>query len=154
MYPVRVASRSDSASFMSKRPKLESTMVSESDTRKQNEKRAAGQVRIIPIAVSVEVRRGDSLSALLLAATQSLGLRFQDGDILVVKHKVVSKAEGAVVALDDVRPSALSKAWARRHGLDARLSELALRESRRVVRRKRGVLITATKHRSEEHTSE
>jgi coenzyme F420-0:L-glutamate ligase/coenzyme F420-1:gamma-L-glutamate ligase len=146
MYAVRVVSRSDSASFMSKRPKIESTLVSEADTRKKNEKRAAGEVRIIPIAVSAEIRRGDSLSAILLAEMQSSELGFQDGDILVVKHKVVSKAEGAVVALDDVRPSALSKAWARRHGLDARLSELALRESRRVVRRKRGVLITETKH--------
>jgi coenzyme F420-0:L-glutamate ligase/coenzyme F420-1:gamma-L-glutamate ligase len=63
-----------------------------------------------------------------------------------VKHKVVSKAEGAVVSLDQIRPSASSKAWARRHGLDARVSELALRESRRIVRRKRGVMISETKH--------
>jgi coenzyme F420-0:L-glutamate ligase/coenzyme F420-1:gamma-L-glutamate ligase len=82
----------------------------------------------------------------LLAAARNLGLRFQDGDILVVKHKVVSKAEGAVVALDEIRPSAASRNWARRHGLDARVSELAVRESRRIVRRKRGVLITETKH--------
>ena len=81
-----------------------------------------------------------------MAATQSLGLRFQDGDILVVKHKVVSKAEGAVVALDEIRPSAAARVWARRYGLDARVSELAARESRRIVRRKRGVLITETRH--------
>ncbi len=70
----------------------------------------------------------------------------QEGDILVVKHKIVSKAEGALVALDKIRPSAASRGWARRYGLDARVSELALRESRRVVRRKRGVLITETQH--------
>jgi coenzyme F420-0:L-glutamate ligase/coenzyme F420-1:gamma-L-glutamate ligase len=109
-------------------------------------KRAAGKICILPIAVSGEVRAGESLSATLLAATRRLGLRFQDGDILVVKHKVVSKAEGAVVALDEIRPSASSKAWARRYGLDARVSELALRESRRIVRRKNGVLITETRH--------
>jgi coenzyme F420-0:L-glutamate ligase/coenzyme F420-1:gamma-L-glutamate ligase len=70
----------------------------------------------------------------------------EDGDILVVKHKVVSKAEGAMVALAEVKPSAASRAWARRFGLDARVSELAVRESRRIVRRRRGVLITETRH--------
>jgi coenzyme F420-0:L-glutamate ligase/coenzyme F420-1:gamma-L-glutamate ligase len=109
-------------------------------------KRAAGEIRILPISVSGEIRAGESLCARLLTAVRSLGLRFQDGDILVVKHKVVSKAEGAVVALDEIRPSAASRAWARRYGLDARVSELAMRESRRIVRRKRGVLITETKH--------
>jgi len=73
-------------------------------------------------------------------------VRFEDGDILVIKHKVVSKAEGALVELDQIRPSVSSRAWARRYGLDARVTELALRESRRTVRRKRGVLITETRH--------
>ena len=109
-------------------------------------KRAAGEVCIIPVPVHGEIRVGDSLSARLLTAMQGLRLRFLDGDILVVKHKVVSKAEGAVVALDAVQPSAASRAWARRYGLDARVSELALRESRRIVRRKHGVMITETKH--------
>ncbi len=81
-----------------------------------------------------------------LAAAKKAGIRFQDRDILVVKHKVVSKAEGALVALDKIRPSAASRAWARRYGLDARVTELALRESRRTVRRKHGVLITETRH--------
>jgi len=109
-------------------------------------KNASAEVRIIPIAVSREIRAGEALGATLLAAAHSLGVIFQDGDILVVKHKVISKAEDALVALDDIRPSALSRAWARRFGLDARVSELAIRESRRTVRQKRGVLITETKH--------
>jgi len=109
-------------------------------------KRATGEVRILPVTVRGEIRAGESLCERLLAAARSLGLRFQDGDILVVKHKVVSKAEGALVALDEIRPSAASRVWARRYGLDARVCELALRESRRIVRRKRGVLITETKH--------
>jgi coenzyme F420-0:L-glutamate ligase/coenzyme F420-1:gamma-L-glutamate ligase len=93
-----------------------------------------------------EIRGGESLSDRLLAAMESRGVRFQDGDVLVVKHKVVSKSEGSLVALDEVQPSRASRIWARQHGLDARVSELALRESRRVVRQKRGVLITETKH--------
>lgn len=108
--------------------------------------RAAGEVRILPIPVDGEIRAGDSLSDTLLAASRGAGIRFQKGDILVVKHKIVSKAEGAVVALDEIRPSAASRAWARRCGLDARVNELAIRESRRIVRRKRNVLITETRH--------
>src|SRR5271170_6992454 len=117
-----------------------------SSMARRNSKRAAGEVRILPVVVSGEIRAGDSLSDTLVAAARKLGLRFQDGDVLVVKHKIVSKAEGAMVALDKIRPSVASRAWARRYGLDARVSELALRESRRIVRRKRGVLITETKH--------
>ena len=105
-----------------------------------------GAVQILPIVVAGEIQPGDSLSQKLLAAAKTLGIRFEDRDILVVKHKVVSKAEGALVDLDEIRPSATSRAWARRHGLDARVSELAVRESRRIVRRKRGVLITETRH--------
>lgn len=105
-----------------------------------------GEIRILPIAVAKEIRTGVSLSETLLTAVRESGLGFVDGDILVVKHKVVSKAEGAMVSLDKIRPSAPSRAWARRYGLDARVSELALRESRRIVRRKHGVLITKTRH--------
>jgi coenzyme F420-0:L-glutamate ligase / coenzyme F420-1:gamma-L-glutamate ligase len=106
----------------------------------------AGEIRVLPLAVSGEIRAGDSLCARLLTAARKLRLLFQPGDILVVKHKVVSKAEGAIVALSDVDPSAASKKWARRYGLDARVSELAVRESRRIVRQKHGVLITETRH--------
>ncbi len=105
-----------------------------------------GEVRILPLPVAGEIRPGDPLSERLLTAAKKQGIHFQARDILVVKHKVVSKTEGALVALDEVRPSAASRVWARRYGLDARVTELALRESRRVVRRKRGVLITETRH--------
>jgi coenzyme F420-0:L-glutamate ligase/coenzyme F420-1:gamma-L-glutamate ligase len=105
-----------------------------------------GEVCIVPIPVRGEIRAGEPLSDRLLGAMESRGLRFQDGDILVVKHKVVSKSEGSLVALDEVQPSRASRIWARQYGLDARVSELALRESRRIVRQKRGVLITETKH--------
>ena len=106
----------------------------------------AREIRILPIPVIGEIQRGDSLAEKLMQAARRTGIRFRKGDILVVKHKVVSKSEGAVVALDDIKPSAASRRWAERYKLDARVTELALRESRRVVRRKRGVLITETKH--------
>jgi coenzyme F420-0:L-glutamate ligase / coenzyme F420-1:gamma-L-glutamate ligase len=109
-------------------------------------KRATGEVRILPLTVIGEIRPGDSLSAKLLTTSRRLGLRFRAGDILVVKHKVVSKAEGALVALDEINPSAASRAWAKRYGLDARVRQLALRESSRILRSNRKVLITETKH--------
>lgn len=109
-------------------------------------KRRTEEIRILPVTVNGEIRAGESLSARLLTAARRSRLPFQDGDILVVKHKIVSKAEGALVALEGVRPSKASRIWARSYGVDARVSELALRESRRIVRRKHGVLITETKH--------
>lgn len=120
--------------------------MTRSNPKSNSVKRAAGELRILPIPVRGEIRRGDSLSTILIAAAQKLRLRWHDGDILVVKHKVVSKAEGAIVALDKVRPSAASRKWAERYGLDARVRELALGESRRIVRQKRNVLITETNH--------
>ncbi len=105
-----------------------------------------GEIHILPIAVAGEVDPETSLSEILLAAARGAGLQFERGDILVVKHKIVSKAESATVSIADIRPSAASRAWARRYGVDARVSELALRESRRIVRRKHGVLITETRH--------
>ncbi len=106
----------------------------------------ASEVRILPLVVEGEIHAGDSLPEELSSAAKRAGIQIQDGDVLVVKHKVVSKAEGALVALDGIRPSKSSRTWGRRFGVDARITELALRESRRIVRRKRGVLITQTEH--------
>lgn len=104
---------------------------------------AARELRVIPLRGLPDVRPGDALDQLLLPA---LRRRAKSGDVLVVKHKVVSKAEGRIVALASVKPSAKARKWARRHRLDARVVELALRESARIVRMKNGVLITETRH--------
>jgi coenzyme F420-0:L-glutamate ligase/coenzyme F420-1:gamma-L-glutamate ligase len=104
------------------------------------------ELRVLPIRLNDEVRPGDSIPHLLIAALEKQGLQLCAQDILVIKHKIVSKAEGQLVALDSIRPSRVSRQWAQRFGLDARVTELALRESVRVVRRKNGVLITETRH--------
>lgn len=103
-------------------------------------------LRLIPIRVTDEIYSGDSLADKLLKNMRRRRIALKAGDILVVKHKVVSKAEGRLVDLKTIQPSAESKAWAKRYDLDARVVELALRESRRVIRRKNGVLITETRH--------
>jgi coenzyme F420-0:L-glutamate ligase / coenzyme F420-1:gamma-L-glutamate ligase len=104
------------------------------------------ELRIIPISLADEIQPGDSLAEKLLHALKHLNLSLEKGDILIVKHKIVSKAEGQFVPLEAIKPSASSRAWGRRYNLDARVTEVALAESKRVVRRKRGVLITQTTH--------
>lgn len=101
---------------------------------------------IIPVFLADEVKPGDSVAAKLMAAMRHQKLRLRQGDILVVKHKIVSKAEGRFVELGSVHPSASSRAWARKFHLDARVTDVALAESKRIVRRKYGVLITETLH--------
>ena len=104
------------------------------------------QIRLIPVPLADEISPGDSLADKLLESLRRLRLRFESGDILVVKHKIVSKAEGQLVDLATIEPSKESAAWARLYGHDPRLVELALRESRAVIRRQHGILITETRH--------
>jgi coenzyme F420-0:L-glutamate ligase / coenzyme F420-1:gamma-L-glutamate ligase len=104
------------------------------------------ELQIIPVSLPDEIRPGDSLVGKVLQALKHPKLSLRAGDILIVKHKIVSKAEGRLVELDHINPSASSRVWARRYNLDARVTEVALAESKRVVRRKRGVLITETRH--------
>jgi coenzyme F420-0:L-glutamate ligase/coenzyme F420-1:gamma-L-glutamate ligase len=103
-------------------------------------------LRVIPIPLGEEVSPGDSIADKLLQALMQHHLAFQPGDILIVKHKIVSKAEGRIVDLQTIQPSAASVAWAKKYSLNPRVIELALRESRAVIRRKNGVLITETHH--------
>jgi coenzyme F420-0:L-glutamate ligase/coenzyme F420-1:gamma-L-glutamate ligase len=86
------------------------------------------------------------LADIILAAVEREKLALAEGDILVVTHKVVSKAEGLIIPLSTLHPSAAARRWAQRYGYDPRVVELALAQSRRVVRKRHGVLITETLH--------
>jgi coenzyme F420-0:L-glutamate ligase/coenzyme F420-1:gamma-L-glutamate ligase len=88
-----------------------------------------------------EVGVGDDLAALLAARAS-----WRPGDVLVVSHKAVSKAEGAVRRLDDVRVSPRAATLAERLGKDARLVQVVLDEAAEIVRAERGVLICRTRH--------
>jgi len=104
------------------------------------------ELRIIPLPIEKEFRPGDELATEILSALSGEKLSVRSGDILVVKHKIVSKAEGQAINLDTVKPSRSSRAWGKQYNLNPRVIELALAQSRRIVRRKRGVLVTETKH--------
>jgi coenzyme F420-0:L-glutamate ligase / coenzyme F420-1:gamma-L-glutamate ligase len=100
-------------------------------------------IELIPVEGFPEVRPGDDLAGMVAGAVQG---SLRSGDVLVVTHKIMSKAEGRLVDLGSVEPSALAKEYAARWGKDPRQIEVVLRESRRVVRMDRGVVISETRH--------
>lgn len=100
-------------------------------------------IELLPVENFPEVRPGDDLAGMVVRA---VGEMLQAGDVLVVTHKVVSKAEGRLVDLRAVEPSALAKEYAVRYGKDPRQIEVVFRESRRIVRMDRGVVISETRH--------
>ena len=104
-------------------------------------------LRILPLRGLPEVQPGDDLAALLVdAAVQAPVEGLRDGDVLVVTHKIVAKAEGCVVDLRTIEPSPFALAFAEQWAKDARQVEVVLRESKRIVRMDHGVLISETRH--------
>ncbi|PYN10517.1 MAG: coenzyme F420-0:L-glutamate ligase [Candidatus Rokuibacteriota bacterium] len=93
-----------------------------------------------------EVRRGDDIAALIVEAAARQSTPVLAADLLVIGQKIVSKAEGRVVKLGDVKPSPIAIAMAPALGKEPPLVEVILRESRRVVRMAQGVIITETHH--------
>jgi coenzyme F420-0:L-glutamate ligase/coenzyme F420-1:gamma-L-glutamate ligase len=93
-----------------------------------------------------EVSKGDSIGALICDACSKQNLSLLDGDILVVAQKIVSKAEGRVVSLDDVRPSARAIELARQLDKEPALVEVILGESRGIIRTGGRALIVETHH--------
>jgi coenzyme F420-0:L-glutamate ligase/coenzyme F420-1:gamma-L-glutamate ligase len=89
-----------------------------------------------------EIREGDDLAALIVAAAVEL----DDGDVVVIAHKAVSKAQGRVRRLTEIEPSDRALALAAEHGKDARHIQAILDESQEVIRAQRGVLIVRTHH--------
>jgi coenzyme F420-0:L-glutamate ligase / coenzyme F420-1:gamma-L-glutamate ligase len=87
------------------------------------------------------VKPGDDLTSMLIAALQDSGEVLADGDILVIAQKIISKAEGRIVALEDIEPSARAIELAAQVDKDPRQIELVLRESREVVKHRPGVII-------------
>lgn len=103
-------------------------------------------VSLLAVSGMPEVRAGDDLTALIAHATAAQGTPLADGDVVVITQRIVSKAEGRVVPLDTFEPSPFARTWAAPWGHDPRQVEAVLRESTRIVRQVRGVLITQTRH--------
>lgn len=103
-------------------------------------------IEIIPIPLADEISGGDNVAEALVRCLKVRHIRLQHADVLVIKHKIISKAEGQFVDLTTIEPSAESVEWGKQYDVDPRVIELALKESRAVIRRKNGVLITETHH--------
>jgi coenzyme F420-0:L-glutamate ligase/coenzyme F420-1:gamma-L-glutamate ligase len=107
---------------------------------------APGTIVIHPLTGLPEIQPGDDLVALIVAALARVRLTIATGDVLVVTQKIVSKAEDRLIALDSVVPSAEARQWAEAWAKDARVVELVLRETARIVKMERGLIIAETRH--------
>lgn len=87
------------------------------------------------------VEPGDDLAAQIADALSAAGISLEDGDVLVLAQKIVSKAENRYAYLNDVEPSADAIALAAETDKDPRQAELVLRESREVLRKRPGVIV-------------
>lgn len=93
-----------------------------------------------------EIEPGADLAVSILRAAADAGQALADGDVVVVTSKIVSKAEGRTVELAGIEPSPFALAWSAQWGKDAAVTEIVLREAKRVVRQVGPILITETHH--------
>lgn len=103
-------------------------------------------MNVIPIHLEEDIQAKSNLADLILSSISNANYRLKKYDVLVVAHKIVSKAEGRIIALATVKPSMRAIRIAKKHRKDPRIVELILRESRRIVKMKRGIIITETRH--------
>lgn len=103
-------------------------------------------IQIIGIEGLPIIKAGDNLAELICNAAKRQGTPIQDGDVIVVTHVIVSRAEGNTLNLDTVTPSTFAKNIAEQFEKDPAMVEVVLRESKSVVRMDRGILITESKH--------
>ena len=93
-----------------------------------------------------EIEAGTDLGTVIGKVAAANGTPIIDGDILVVTSKIVSKAEGRTVELATIEPSAFAREWSATWGKDAAVTEVVLREAKRIVRQLGPILITETHH--------
>lgn len=103
-------------------------------------------VVILPVSGMPELYPGDDLHTILAEALSTSIGDLRDGDVVVVTHKVVSKAEGQMVDLSTVQPGEFASRWAEAWDKDPRQVEVVLRQAKRIVRMHHGLIIAETEH--------
>ena len=98
-------------------------------------------MQILPVHIEKEITPDDNLSKIIINSAD-----IDDGDILVIAQKVISKQEGRIVDLSSVKTSLLSEGISSQYNKDPRIVELILSESKRIVRMKSGLIIVETNH--------
>ncbi len=104
------------------------------------------KIEVIGLYYDKEIKRGDDIGRIIIEVAKKMGIEISDGDVIVVTHKVVSKAEGRVVNLNRVRPSKKALEIAKMVNKDPRLVESILREAKEVLKIGDGHIITLTRH--------
>ena len=104
------------------------------------------KVEVFPVENLPIIKEGDDLGELIYKAAKKQGTPIQEGDVIVVTHIVVSRAEGNIVDLDHVVPSPTAESLAKDLDKDPALIEVILRETKSIIRKGDGHLITETKH--------
>ena len=103
-------------------------------------------IQVIGVGGMPEIKTGDDVASLIVEAMDRQGVPTEQGDILVVTQKIVSKAEGRVLKLEDIQASPIALQLSEGHNRDPRHTEVILLESRRIVRMDRGNIISETRH--------
>src|ERR1700722_6033660 len=105
--------------FVCERAKAGKKADKQRHSRKKSAK-PASEIRLIPIPLADAIQPKDSILKKLIGNLRQQKVKFKSGDILIIKHKIISKSEGQIVNLSTIKPSADSIAWAKQYGLDAR----------------------------------
>ncbi|MEM3162186.1 MAG: coenzyme F420-0:L-glutamate ligase [Candidatus Bathyarchaeia archaeon] len=103
-------------------------------------------IQIIGVKGLPLINPGDNLAQLICEAAEKQGTPIQDGDVLVITHVAVSKAEGHIVNLNEVKPSWFAKTFAELYDKDPAIIEVVLREAKGIIRMFDGKIITETRH--------
>ena len=104
------------------------------------------KIEIIPIPISIDIKCGNRLDIVILKSLNDTQEQLFENDVLVIAHKIVSKAECRMISLENITPSPKSLSIARQNDKDPRLVELVLNESKSIVRHSGGLLIMETEH--------
>lgn len=102
--------------------------------------------QIIPILIDGDIRKGDDIAHLIMEAIKERNESLLENDVIVITHKVISKAEGKVADLSTIIPSEDSKRISLNTGKDPRLIELIISQSNEIVKIERDIIIAETKH--------
>lgn len=104
------------------------------------------RIEVIGLEGMPDVRSGDNLDELIIRACRREGFTIQGGDVLIVAQKIISKAENRLVRAGTVQPSKFAQELGESSNKDARMVEVILGESKRIVRMAHDIIITQTKH--------
>jgi len=103
------------------------------------------KVEVFPITSLPIIKKGDDLASLIIQAAKNQGTPLENGDVVVATHVIVSRAEGAVIDLETIKPSKFAQIISETANKDPRLVEVILRSSKSIVRMRKGKLITESK---------